>query len=67
LRIIRSLSGKRLDPAAVAALEAVYQRGEIQVPQPMPAKAAAVAAGTAAAKVIPSALAPASTVEMDRT
>jgi hypothetical protein len=32
LRIIRSLSGKRLDPDAVRSLEAIYSRGEIQVP-----------------------------------
>src|SRR2546423_14704515 len=32
LRIIRSLSGKRLDPAAVIAIEAIYARGEIGVP-----------------------------------
>jgi len=32
LRIIHSLSGKRLDAAAVAALDAIYQRGEIRVP-----------------------------------
>src|SRR5436309_6161183 len=31
LRIIRSLSGKRLDPAAVIAIEAIYARGEIGV------------------------------------
>src|SRR5262249_44730364 len=31
LRIIRSLSGKRLDPAAVSAIEAIYARGEITV------------------------------------
>ena len=31
LRIIHSLSGKRLDPAAVAALTALYERGEIRV------------------------------------
>jgi HD-GYP domain-containing protein (c-di-GMP phosphodiesterase class II) len=34
LRIIHSLSGKRLDPTAVAALTALYQRGEIQVVRP---------------------------------
>jgi putative nucleotidyltransferase with HDIG domain len=33
LRIIRSVSGKRLDPTAVAALEALYKRGEIRVPR----------------------------------
>ncbi|MBV9183854.1 MAG: HD domain-containing protein [Acidobacteria bacterium] len=32
LRIIQSLSGKRLDSSAVAALEAIYRRGEIHVP-----------------------------------
>jgi putative nucleotidyltransferase with HDIG domain len=31
LRIIQTLSGKRLDPAAAAALAAIYRRGEIQV------------------------------------
>jgi HD-GYP domain-containing protein (c-di-GMP phosphodiesterase class II) len=31
LRIIHSLAGKRLDPVAVAALDAVYQRGEIRI------------------------------------
>jgi len=34
LQIIRSLSGKRLDPIAVAAIEAIYQRGEITIPRP---------------------------------
>jgi putative nucleotidyltransferase with HDIG domain len=38
LRIIHSLSGKRLDPKAVFALDAVYQRGEIRIQrQPPPA------------------------------
>ena len=43
LRIIHSISGKRLDPTAVAALQDIYQRGEIRVPRtvPMAAKAAA--------------------------
>ncbi len=31
LRIIHSLSGKRLDPIAVAALAAIYERGEIRI------------------------------------
>jgi HD-GYP domain-containing protein (c-di-GMP phosphodiesterase class II) len=31
LRIIHSLSGKRLDPNAVAALSAIYGRGEIRI------------------------------------
>src|SRR5215470_1287629 len=33
LKVIQSLSGKRLDPTAVAALEAIHQRGEIKVPR----------------------------------
>ena len=43
LRIIHSISGKRLDPTAVRALQAIYERGEIRVPRtvPMAAKAAA--------------------------
>ncbi len=35
LRIINNLSGKRLDPTAVAALVALYERGEIHVQQPV--------------------------------
>jgi HD-GYP domain-containing protein (c-di-GMP phosphodiesterase class II) len=31
LKIIHNLAGKRLDPAAVAALTAVYERGEIKI------------------------------------
>jgi HD-GYP domain-containing protein (c-di-GMP phosphodiesterase class II) len=31
LRIIQNLSGQRLDPKAVAALQAVFQRGEIRI------------------------------------
>jgi len=34
LKVIQSLSGKRLDPTAVAAIEAVHARGEIKVPRP---------------------------------
>jgi putative nucleotidyltransferase with HDIG domain len=42
LRIIHSLSGKRLDPVAVFALDAVYQRGEIRIQRPaLPDQAAA--------------------------
>jgi len=46
LRIIRSVSGKRLDPTAVAALEALYKRGEVRVPRThlVAAKIAAAAA-----------------------
>lgn len=36
LRIIHSLSGKRLDPDAVAALDAIYARGEIRIQRKRP-------------------------------
>jgi HD-GYP domain-containing protein (c-di-GMP phosphodiesterase class II) len=42
LRIIHNLAGKRLDPKAVAALTAVYERGEIRIQRisiPVPAVA----------------------------
>jgi HD-GYP domain-containing protein (c-di-GMP phosphodiesterase class II) len=35
LKIIHSLSGKRLDPTAVFALDALYHRGEIRVQRPL--------------------------------
>jgi putative nucleotidyltransferase with HDIG domain len=44
LHIIKSLSGKRLDPRAVEALEAIYERGEIEIPKPTTIKVAAAAA-----------------------
>jgi len=44
LRIIHSLSGKRLDPNAVRALTAIYERGEIQVRRPAPQTPALAAA-----------------------
>ncbi len=47
LRIIHSLSGKRLDPVAVFALDAVYQRGEIRIQRPALPDQAAVATVTA--------------------
>ena len=34
LHIIHSLSGKRLDPTAVLALAAIYERGEIRIQRP---------------------------------
>jgi HD-GYP domain-containing protein (c-di-GMP phosphodiesterase class II) len=52
LKIIQNLAGKRLDPAPVAALLAVYARGEIRIQRfsirrPVPAEAAAPAAPSA--------------------
>jgi putative nucleotidyltransferase with HDIG domain len=58
LRIIRTLSGKRLDPAAAAALIGIYQRGEItiqRVPAPfpvIPATPASVEPPTVASEII---------------
>ena len=60
LQIIKNLAGKRLDPTAVAALLAVYERGEIKIqrftikrpivqPQPQPAAPAVAAAAAAGA------------------
>jgi HD-GYP domain-containing protein (c-di-GMP phosphodiesterase class II) len=59
LGIIKNLAGKRLDPAAVAALLAVYERGEIKIqrftikrpilpPQPQATATAVPAAATSA-------------------
>jgi len=59
LRIIHSLSGKRLDPDAVNALAAIYARGEIRIQRPLtsgPALAAAIIA--AAGGPTPGPLAP---------
>lgn len=63
LRIIHSLSGKRLDPAAIAALDAVFQRGEIQLAQPAPMASVAAAAGVPASLMSSPAQ---SIIEMDR-
>jgi putative nucleotidyltransferase with HDIG domain len=64
LRIIHNLAGKRLDPKAVAALTAVYERGEIRiqrivVPVPAPAAAAPATETTASVPAMPSAVNPA--------
>ena len=71
LKIIHSLSGKRLDPTAVAALTAIYDRGEIQVRrstvqvQPMAVAAAATAPAPTTSEVeVP--LDPASMVQASR-
>jgi hypothetical protein len=51
LQIIKNLAGKRLDPDAVAALLAVYERGEIKIQRftikrPIVAQPSAPAAAT---------------------
>ena len=53
LRIIHSLSGKRLDPVPVFALNAVYQRGEIRIQRPGMAAAAAAAPAAISKPVAP--------------
>jgi HD-GYP domain-containing protein (c-di-GMP phosphodiesterase class II) len=64
LRIIHSLSGKRLDPDAIAALDAVFKRGEIQVPPVLAMAAGASNEPAPASMVFPPANA---MIEMDRT
>ncbi len=68
LRIIRSVSGKRLDPTAVAALEALYKRGEVRVPRTHLVAAKIAAAAAAGASTVSDAENPAvpPTLEMDR-
>jgi HD-GYP domain-containing protein (c-di-GMP phosphodiesterase class II) len=64
LRIINNLSGKRLDPNAVAALCAIFERGEIRVARPLPVtqtNASAAAAGGAATSTVAEAAAPGAT------
>jgi HD-GYP domain-containing protein (c-di-GMP phosphodiesterase class II) len=48
LKIINNLAGKRLDPVTVAALVAVYGRGEIRIQRSIAIKRAAAAADAAA-------------------
>jgi HD-GYP domain-containing protein (c-di-GMP phosphodiesterase class II) len=56
LKIISDLSGKRLDPAAVAALHAIYNRNEIRVPRTVPLVAKAAVSLPAAAVIEPQAV-----------
>jgi HD-GYP domain-containing protein (c-di-GMP phosphodiesterase class II) len=68
LRIIQSLSGQRLDPQAVAALLAVFERGEIRI-QKQPIHTVPLESGTpapAALQLPPHSLDPL-TVETTRT
>jgi response regulator RpfG family c-di-GMP phosphodiesterase len=65
LQIIRNLAGKRLDPTAVAALLAVYERGEIRIqrftikrPVLQPAAGTPAAAPPAASTRVPADAAP---------
>ena len=61
LRIIQGLVGKRLDPKAVAALIAVYERGEIKVRRVVRAQAAPPPLPATSAPQVPMASASAAT------
>ena len=63
LRIIHSLSGKRLDPVAVKALDAVFQRGEIHLAPVVPVVAAAAAGASASPSSLPAQAEPAMGME----
>ena len=53
LKIIHDLAGKRLDPVTVAALVAVYERGEIRIPRSIAIKRPASAADATATPSAP--------------
>jgi len=61
LKIIHSLSGKRLDPKAVFALDALYHRGEIRIQRPGMATQPAVSAPSVPTPLHKTALAAAAT------
>ncbi len=63
LRIINSLVGKRLDPQCVAALNAVFERGDIRIQRVVQVAAASAAAAASASASGPASLsaAPATT------
>jgi HD-GYP domain-containing protein (c-di-GMP phosphodiesterase class II) len=73
LQIIKNLAGKRLDPTAVAALLAVYTRGDIKIQRftikrpiaPPPAAETPAVATAAAGAAAPTA--PAPTTPLERT
>ena len=72
LQIIQNLAGKRLDPAAVAALMAVYERGEIRIQRfvikkPVATASSAAPTGEAAPSPTPAALSPETTAALERT
>ena len=51
LRIIQNVSGKRLDPKAVAALLAVFERGEIRIQKRLTQTMALESAATVSAPI----------------
>ncbi|HET9308221.1 MAG TPA: HD domain-containing phosphohydrolase [Candidatus Sulfotelmatobacter sp.] len=66
LQIIKGLAGKRLDPAAVQALLAVYERGEIRI-QRFTIKRPVAAPPAEAAKAVAAAQATAPEAPLERT
>lgn len=69
LRIIHSLINKRLDPDCVAALNAVFERGEIRIQRIAKAQSAAASAGASAAAspTAPASITPASSTTPSTT
>ena len=72
LQIIKNLAGKRLDPKAVAALLAVYERGEIKIQRftikrPIPAQAVEAPAVIATAAVSATTPPPSEIASLERT
>jgi HD-GYP domain-containing protein (c-di-GMP phosphodiesterase class II) len=66
LKIIQNLAGKRLDPEPVAALLAVYGRGEIRIQRFSIKRPVAAVEGSAAAAAAP-ALSPTEDTNLERT
>jgi hypothetical protein len=58
MKIIQNLAGKRLDPVPVAALMAVYGRGEIRIQRIAVRRVAAASTDAAATAVAPAAAPP---------
>ena len=67
LKIIQNLAGKRLDPEPVAALMAVYERGEIRIQRVAVKRPVVVEAAEVPAAVPPSALPAAEDTNLERT
>jgi HD-GYP domain-containing protein (c-di-GMP phosphodiesterase class II) len=67
LQIIKNLAGKRLDPAAVAALLAVYERGEIKIQRFTIKRPVLAPVPQSASSTVPAAAAPAESSTLERT
>ena len=67
LKIIRDLAGKRLDPETVAALVAVYGRGEIRIPRSIAIKRPVAADASASAPATVPALPVVEASNLERT